>query len=179
MNPSTFVVTPSLFRALLFGSLILGLVGAVIDVLVPGLVPEILWQAQAEAAGEEIRLADYVLMVAGVVLLVAAVVSVYGLYMFRRWAPLFSLLVTVATVPLYPSANGRFDQFGLGCGAYGSLDDALGCGAGVCVCGSVQGSVWWAGAVIGIWTGAPMSPPSFRRNDGGGLATVRPAARIN
>ncbi|MCK7497350.1 MAG: hypothetical protein MZW92_46010 [Comamonadaceae bacterium] len=102
MNPSTFVVTPSLFRALLFGSLVLGLVGAMIDVLVPGLVPEVLWQAQAEAAGEEIRLADYVLMVAGVVLLVAAVVSVYGLYMFRRWAPLFSLLVTVATVPLYP-----------------------------------------------------------------------------
>lgn len=102
MNPSTFVVTPSLFRALLFGSLVLGLVGAVIDVVVPGLVPEVLWQAQAEAVGEEIRLADYVLMVAGVVLLVAAVVSVYGLYMFRRWAPLFSLLVTVATVPLYP-----------------------------------------------------------------------------
>ena len=102
MNPSTFVVTPSLFRALLVGSLVLGLVGAVIDVVVPGLVPEILWEAQAEAAGEEIRLADYVLMVAGVVLLVAAVVSVYGLYMFRRWAPLFSLLVTVATVPLYP-----------------------------------------------------------------------------
>lgn len=102
MNPSTFVVTPSLFRALLIGSLVLGLVGAVIDVVVPGLVPEVLWQAQAEAAGEEIRLADYVLMVAGVVLLVAAVVSVYGLYMFRRWAPLFSLLVTVATVPLYP-----------------------------------------------------------------------------
>jgi hypothetical protein len=102
MNPSTFVVTPSLFRALLVGSLFLGLIGAVIDVLVPGLVPEVLWQAQAEVAGEEIRLADYVLMVAGVVLLVAAVVSVYGLYMFRRWAPLFSLLVTAATVPLYP-----------------------------------------------------------------------------
>ena len=102
MNPSTFVVTPSLFRALLVGSLVLGLVGAVIDVLVPVLVPEVLWQAQAEAAGEEIRLADYVLMVAGVVLLVAAMVSAYGLYMFRRWAPLFSLLVTVATVPLYP-----------------------------------------------------------------------------
>lgn len=102
MNPSTFVVTPSLFRGLLVGSLVLGLVGAVIDVVVPGLVPEILWEAQAEAAGEEIRLADYVLMVAGVVLLVAAVASVYGLYMFRGWAPLFSLLVTVATVPLYP-----------------------------------------------------------------------------
>ena len=105
MSQAPYTATPTMFRVLLLASLVLGLAGAVIDVFAPGLVPEVLWQALADVTGEDATWKDYVLMVAGVVLLAAAVVSVYGLYLFRRWAPAYSVIVTVATIPLYPMTN--------------------------------------------------------------------------
>jgi hypothetical protein len=102
MTAQTFVVTPTLFRVLLVTSLVSGLIGGVLDLAVPGIVPEAFWQAQAEAAGEEFTPADIALLIGGLLVLVAALVSLYGLYLFRGWAPRLALAVSVGTVVLYP-----------------------------------------------------------------------------
>ena len=90
------------FRALLIASLIFSALGAVIDTVFPGLLPEPFSKAlqlQDEAiAGPWV----YALLALALLLLAALVASVVGLYLFRPWSRPLAVGMTIVAVVLVP-----------------------------------------------------------------------------
>ncbi len=106
---TTKSMTKSQFRALVLLSLILGLIGSLLDLVVPSLIPDAIQKAQVEydAAMSMFRLSVVVLLViAGLGL---SFVAMYGLYRFSRWAPRLAIIGTVISL-LALSAIGFTSQ---------------------------------------------------------------------
>jgi hypothetical protein len=91
----------SFFRLSIVLSVALAVVGAFIDAM-PGLIPEELWHAYETVVPQDIRTKDIVLIVIGLPLLLATVVSIVGLFRFRPWSPRAALSVSIASVLIYP-----------------------------------------------------------------------------
>lgn len=91
----------SFFRLFIVTSVALAVAGAFIDA-VPGLIPEELWHAYQTVVPQGIRTKDIVLIVIGLPLLLATIVSIVGLYQFRPWSPRTALYVSVASLLIYP-----------------------------------------------------------------------------
>lgn len=91
----------SFFRLSIVLSVALAVVGAFIDAM-PGLIPEELWHAYETVVPQGIRTKDIALIVIGLPLLFATVVSIVGLYQFRPWSPRAALYVSIASVLIYP-----------------------------------------------------------------------------
>ena len=87
--------TEALFRLLIVGGFAIGLAGALIDLLIPALVPETLKTA-LESLDEEWSVprivATGVLCMGG---LVVGVASTVGLYLFKPWSRRLALVVTI------------------------------------------------------------------------------------
>ena len=93
----------SRFRALLVASMALGLLGAFIDLAVPTLIPPELAAAHDDFAGSDLGMSAAVTFgVASVVLVVGGLVSLYGLWFFRRWGPRLAVGITVLAYLIYP-----------------------------------------------------------------------------
>jgi hypothetical protein len=89
-------VTPAGYRALIAVSILLGLAGGALDVLVPSLLP----QAFTTAMEVEDPFASPVLLQVTLVAAVATLAAVIGLWLFRPWAPRWALLASVLGMPI-------------------------------------------------------------------------------
>ena len=90
----------TIFRSLIWSSLILGTLGAVIDLVIPGLHPRIF-----EAAGHGIEpgsTAEIVLLIGLVPLVIAAIVGFVALLKLKPWARTFNMIVTVVAILITP-----------------------------------------------------------------------------
>ena len=93
----------SRFRGLLVASLILGLLGGFLDLLVPTLIPPELVAAHEAFEDSDLAMSAAVTFgVASVVLVVGGLVSLYGLWFFRRWGPQLAVGLTVLAYLVYP-----------------------------------------------------------------------------
>ncbi len=102
-------MTKQRYRALVVASIATGLLGGVLDLIVPTLMPEPFHAAQAaydEAMSMAIVAVSLSLGVPGLFMVLAAT---YGLFFFRRWAPptagLGTALTLVAVAIFGPSAH--------------------------------------------------------------------------
>jgi membrane-bound metal-dependent hydrolase YbcI (DUF457 family) len=106
------IMTGRQFRILLIAAILVGIIGALIDLVIPSLVPESLLKAQEL---EDNSLLDaHLLSIGGTViaLLIASIAATVGLYRFRPWAPRFTLVTTALTLLLTPFL-GAFTQSGV------------------------------------------------------------------
>ncbi|HEV7855455.1 MAG TPA: hypothetical protein VGO72_00720 [Herminiimonas sp.] len=99
-------MTPSRFRFLLIASLVTGLIGPFLDIVFPSLVPEALSQAQTNYDADYSVPMLIFIAVGTLVMLIGGIVSAVGLYLFKPWAPRFSIILTVAAIAYMPVFGG-------------------------------------------------------------------------
>lgn len=95
---------PTIFRALIVASVVIGGLGACVDFLVPGLLPPVLEDAyDAYAAAEELSI-PLVLALVGftVALVIGGVAGTIGLFLFKSWSRQLSLWLSVLATLTYP-----------------------------------------------------------------------------
>jgi hypothetical protein len=95
-------MTSRQFRILLIITILIGIIGASIDLVIPSLVPESLLKAQEL---QDSSLSDAHLLSMGglaIALLIASIAATVGLYRFRPWAPRLTLITTALTLLLTP-----------------------------------------------------------------------------
>lgn len=90
-------MTPARYRALIAVSILLGLAGGALDLLVPSLLPP----AFTTAMEAEDPFASPVLLQVVLVAAVATLAAVVGLWLFRPWAPRWALLTSAFSMPIY------------------------------------------------------------------------------
>ena len=95
-------MTPTQFRTLLIAAVALGLLGAFVDVLFPTLVEEAFQQAQQTVDEKTSRTRLLVTVAVAIPVLVVYLVSLFGLFKFRSWAPRVSIAGTLLTVLVWP-----------------------------------------------------------------------------
>ena len=93
-------------------SLLLGALGGFLDLVVPSLLPDALRIAQEEYDASVPTPSLLIGLVFGLPGAGLALVSTYGLYRFRRWAPRLAVIGTALTVLAWP-ALGFSGQSGL------------------------------------------------------------------
>ena len=142
-------MTQSQYRTILLLSLVLGLLGGVLDLAIPSLVPDALRTVQEEydAAMSMPRLV--VAVVLGLPGVVLALAATYGLYRFRRWGPRTAVVGTVLSLLAW-LAFGFSSQSGLAA-ALSYLASYL-WGASIVLCYTVPYRSWFTDNV-----GAPAS----------------------
>lgn len=87
-------MTPTHYRALLIMSVVVGLLGGFIDLLVPSLLPDAFHAAQ-KAQDDSMSTVHLLAALAfGIVGLLLYVAALYGLYCFRPWAPRIAIVGT-------------------------------------------------------------------------------------
>src|SRR4051812_28264321 len=104
-------MTITRYRTLLIASLIVGVLGALVDVIFPALVSEEFRKLQ-ETQDESAPISQVLMFSSlGLVGGVCVLVSLFGLYRFRRWAPKLALIGTALTLVAWPF-SGAFTQSG-------------------------------------------------------------------
>lgn len=105
------------YRALVLGSVGLGLLAGALDTIVPSLLPEVLRSAQdsvLESASTTSFVMCLAIFVPGICL---AIAGTYGLYFFRHWAPRLAISGTALIL-----AGASF----MGAAAHSGVSTALG-----------------------------------------------------
>ena len=93
----------NMFRTLLVSSIVLSIVGAVIDSVFSGLVPESLSNAyETYAAAEASMISILIAGIVSLILLGVAIVATVGLLVLQRWARPLALWSTVVSFLMYP-----------------------------------------------------------------------------
>ena len=95
---------PTIFRALIVASVVIGVLGACVDFLVPELLPPVLEDAyDAYATAEELSI-PFILALAGfaVALVIGGVAGTIGLFLFKSWSRQLSLWLSVLATLTYP-----------------------------------------------------------------------------
>ena len=93
----------AIFRFLVLASLLLAVLGSLVDLFVPGLFPKELDEAYEAFLAEEPELWIALAMgVFAIVLFVGAIAGTVGLLLFKRWSRGFSFWLTVLSVASYP-----------------------------------------------------------------------------
>ena len=95
-------MTPTHYRALLIASFVVGLLGGIVDLLVPSLVADAfhaVQKTQDDSMSTARLLAALVFGIVGLLLYVAAL---YGLYCFRSWAPRIAVVGTALILLAWP-----------------------------------------------------------------------------
>ncbi|WP_076592111.1 hypothetical protein [Herminiimonas arsenitoxidans] len=89
-------MTVQYFRLLLIVSFVIGVIGGGIDLVFPELLPEKFHEAQGQYAQYDTFSTSFLLFLIGsaIAIFVVAIVSFYGLYRLRPWAPRLSLVFT-------------------------------------------------------------------------------------
>ncbi len=105
-------MSTSQYRLLLIASLVFGIISAAIDPLFPTLIPESMHQAQEAYEASLSVLGALSFLSITILGFVLFVVSFYGLYRFRSWAPRLAVIGT-AVLLLAVSFSGPLAQSGL------------------------------------------------------------------
>lgn len=93
----------AIFRFLILASIVLAMLGSLVDLFMPGLVPQVLNDAYETYAAEEPSLWLALTMgVSALILLVGVIVATIGLWLFKRWSRGLSFWLTVFSVVIYP-----------------------------------------------------------------------------
>ena len=93
----------AVFRTLIVLGLVLSIVGSIIDLVMPGLLPESLTKAyEAYAASDAPMTAIIVAGIVSIGLLVLAVIATVGLLVLQPWARTLALWSTAVSFLLYP-----------------------------------------------------------------------------
>jgi hypothetical protein len=95
-------ITPSLFRKLLLLSILCAAMGGLLDIAIPTLIPEPLYQAQQEVDQSVSSNEFMVLLLVGIPLVIVYIVSAVGLFYFLPWAPRLAILATILSFAIYP-----------------------------------------------------------------------------
>ena len=90
------------FRVLLVASLVFGVVASNLDSVFPALLPDAFRAAQRQQANALSGGWLFVFSAVGLMALVLYVVSFYGLYRRRSWAPRLAVIGTVVAVFVWP-----------------------------------------------------------------------------
>jgi len=101
----------TVFRTLIVASLVLSLLGVIIELVFPGLLPEPL--SQAYDAYNESRTSLPVIMVAAgmlIILLVIGVISTVGLLVLQPWARPLALWSTVLSFAITPFTGAALNS---------------------------------------------------------------------
>jgi hypothetical protein len=138
-------MTTSHYRALIIAFVFFGLLGGALDLIFPALIPAEFRQLQ-EAHDNALSTMN-ILLFAGLGLVggVCALVSTYGLFRFRPWAPRLAIWGTILALACWPFA-----------GAYAQ--------SGLAIATSFLASYLWGAIVVLAYVG-PMSV-QFNRRDG-------------
>jgi len=99
------IATERLFRSTLLASIVLGIAGSTADIAFPQLIPQQLHDAHDALAAEEVE--EYVpfyvgIGAAGVLLVLGGLAAAVGLWLFRTWAPVLAVCMTVLAYAIYP-----------------------------------------------------------------------------
>jgi urea transporter len=95
-------ITPSVFRKFLLLSIILGVIGILLDIMLPSLIPAPLYQAQEEVEQSVSSTEFIVLLLISIPLIIVNLISVIGLFCFRPWAPRLAIIATLLSFMIYP-----------------------------------------------------------------------------
>ena len=137
--------SPTVFRILLLASFALALLATSVDRIFPELVVPALRAVLDGAKLANDHSSNISFAILGLIMLVTAIISTYGLFRFRRWSRALSVLSTVVGLPLYV-LKGQFVLSGYS-EVFGQLSLLLG------------------GAVIACAYWSPLRE-RFERNDG-------------
>ena len=105
-------MTQSHFRLLLILSLVVGLAGGFIDLVVPSLIPEGFRAAQEVEDGTTSMFQLLLSLAVALPALLVYLASLFGLYQFRPWAPRVAIVGTALTLVVFPLV-GAHTQSGL------------------------------------------------------------------
>jgi urea transporter len=96
-------ITPSLFRKLLLLSIILAVIGILLDIMLPNLIPAPLYQAQEEV-DQAAWSTEFIvlLLIISIPVIIVNIISVVGLFFFRPWAPRIAIIATLLSFMIYP-----------------------------------------------------------------------------
>jgi hypothetical protein len=100
-------MTQHSYRRLVLASLVLGLIGGLIDLVVPSLVPEVMHQAQQAHDEAMSNFRFFGGLALALPALATVLAATYGLYRFRYWAPrlgLFGTALSLVALPVLGSA---------------------------------------------------------------------------
>lgn len=93
----------AIFRCVILASIVLAVLGPLLDLFMPGLIPQEFEDAYDAYFTEEPQLwLALALGVFGLALIVGAVVGTVGLWLFKPWSRGFSFWLTVSSVVTYP-----------------------------------------------------------------------------
>jgi hypothetical protein len=93
----------AIFRLLILASLVLGVLGSLVDLFVPGLFPPELEKAyDAYVVEEPSPWLAVAMSVSALIFLVAVGVGTVGLWLFKRWGRGLSFWLTVVSIASYP-----------------------------------------------------------------------------
>jgi urea transporter len=95
-------ITPSLFRKLLLLSIICAVMGGLLDIVLPNLIPASLYQAQEEVEQSASHTEFIILLLIGIPIIIVNIISVVGLFCFRPWAPRIAIIATLLSFMIYP-----------------------------------------------------------------------------
>jgi urea transporter len=95
-------ITPSVFRKLLLLSIMLAVIGILLDILLPSLIPDQLYRAQEEVEQSASSTEFIILLLISIPLIIVNIVSVVGLFFFRPWAPRIAIIATLLSFMIYP-----------------------------------------------------------------------------
>ena len=98
---STRALSPTVFRVLLLASFTLALLATSVDLIFPGLVvPEL--RSIRDGARLINDHSNYIsFAILGLIMLVTAIISTYGMFQFRRWSRPLSVFSAAVGLPLY------------------------------------------------------------------------------
>ncbi|GFE78082.1 hypothetical protein GCM10011487_00820 [Steroidobacter agaridevorans] len=93
----------AIFRFLVLASLVLAILGSLVDFFMPGLVPQELNDAyEAYDPGEPQLWLALAMGILALVLVVGAIVGAVGLWLFKRWGRGLSFWLTASSIVTYP-----------------------------------------------------------------------------
>jgi hypothetical protein len=92
----------AIFRFLILASLALGILGAILDLVVPGSLPVELAAAYDEHVDEESLSLVLVLGVFSIVIMVGALAGTIGLFLFKPWSRAVAFGFSVLSLGIYP-----------------------------------------------------------------------------
>jgi urea transporter len=98
--------TVLIFRALLAGGLFLAIVGTIVDVSIPNLLPKVLDDAWATYSENTSWSRIAIVGGLGLIVFAAGVIATIGLMLLKRWARPLALWITVISVLAYPALGG-------------------------------------------------------------------------